>query len=138
MDLKVPSVDDLVELLRTWTTMIRSGTFPDALTPASFMKDLRDAKDRGLEEPELAKDDEQKLLMSMTRGWMLLTQSSETHYAGKDVEFGDTETAVFWYKPKDADTYKVIYGDLRIEDVAEEDLPTTQPADELEEAMAVD
>ena len=34
------------------------------------------------------------------------------------------ETAVFWYKPEDSETYKVIYGDLAVKDVAEKDLPT--------------
>jgi hypothetical protein len=32
-------------------------------------------------------------------------------------------TAIFWYKPKGSQTYKVIYGDLSIKEVAEGDLP---------------
>ena len=36
---------------------------------------------------------------------------------------GDAEAAVFWYRPKGSETYEVVYGDLTIEDVAEDDLP---------------
>jgi len=39
------------------------------------------------------------------------------------VEFGDADTAVFLYRPKDSDTYRVIYGDLSVKDSAPEDLP---------------
>jgi hypothetical protein len=35
---------------------------------------------------------------------------------------GDTDKAVFWYQPKDAETYRVIYGDLSVEDVAPESI----------------
>ncbi len=45
-------------------------------------------------------------------------------YAGKGVKLGDAETAIFWYKPKDSDIYRVIYGDLSVKDVAKENLPT--------------
>ncbi|MHC4618314.1 MAG: hypothetical protein ACYTEQ_11245, partial [Planctomycetota bacterium] len=39
-------------------------------------------------------------------------------------------TAIFWYRPKDSQTFRVIYGDLSVEDVAPEDLPEPLPAGE--------
>jgi hypothetical protein len=45
------------------------------------------------------------------------------HYAGKGVQLGDADAAIFWYRPKDSETYRVIYGDLTVEDVTAEDLP---------------
>jgi hypothetical protein len=30
---------------------------------------------------------------------------------------------IFWYHPEGSEIYRVIYGDLRVEDVAPEDLP---------------
>jgi len=49
-------------------------------------------------------------------------------YAGKGVKIGDANTAIFWYRPAGSATYHVIYGDLSVEDVNENELP--QPVDE--------
>jgi hypothetical protein len=45
------------------------------------------------------------------------------HYAGSGVKIGDAAKAIFWYKPKDSNNYRVIYGDLSVKEVAPEDLP---------------
>ena len=42
---------------------------------------------------------------------------------GEDVEFGDADTPVCWWKPPGSKTYRVIYGDLSIRDVEPNDLP---------------
>lgn len=52
-----------------------------------------------------------------------LPADSDWHYAGKGVTVEDTDTPIFWYRPTDSETYRVIYGDLSIEHVAYEDLP---------------
>jgi hypothetical protein len=47
-------------------------------------------------------------------------------YLGKGVKLGDKDRIVCWYKLKDAkdpSTYRVVYGDLSVKDVAPEDLP---------------
>jgi outer membrane lipoprotein-sorting protein len=47
-------------------------------------------------------------------------------YIGKGVKLGDKDRIVCWYKLKDAkdpSTYRVVYGDLSVKDVAPEDLP---------------
>ena len=47
-------------------------------------------------------------------------------YLGKGVKLGDKEAIVCWYKLKDAkdpNTYRVVYGDLSVKDVAAKDLP---------------
>jgi hypothetical protein len=64
--------------------------------------------------------------MKMSRGGMFVQQlppDSDWHYVGKDVKLGDADTPVFWYRPKDSETYRVIYGDLNIKDVTPENLP---------------
>ena len=48
------------------------------------------------------------------------------HYAGKGVKLGNKDAIVCWYKLKGAknpNTYRVVYGDLSVKDVAAEDLP---------------
>ena len=52
-----------------------------------------------------------------------LVAGDSWHYAGKGVKLGDKTAPVCWCKPKDSKTYRVVYGDLSIKDVAEEDLP---------------
>ncbi len=39
------------------------------------------------------------------------------------MKLGDTGAVIAWYRPKDAKTYRVIYGDLSVKDVAPENLP---------------
>ena len=52
-----------------------------------------------------------------------LPADSDWHYAGQGVTMDDTDTPIFWYKPADSPSYRVIYGDLTVEDVMLEDLP---------------
>jgi hypothetical protein len=47
-------------------------------------------------------------------------------YLGKGVKLGEKDRIVCWYKlkdAKDANTYRVVYGDLSVKDVAVKDLP---------------
>lgn len=44
-------------------------------------------------------------------------------YLGKGVKLGEKDRIVCWYKLKDQKTYRVVYGDLSVKDVAPEDLP---------------
>jgi outer membrane lipoprotein-sorting protein len=56
---------------------------------------------------------------------------SDWHYNGSTVKPGDSDTAIFWYKPNGADSYRAIYGDLMIEDIAADDLHLLEtPSDE--------
>ena len=48
----------------------------------------------------------------------LKQQGIEYTYAGSGIEIGDKDTPVFWYKPKGADTFKVIYADMTIREAA--------------------
>ena len=66
------------------------------------------------------------LFKAIGDGFLVVFQmpaDSNWHYAGKNIEFGNADAAIFWYKPKDSKTYRVIYGDLSVKDVAKKDLP---------------
>ncbi len=52
-----------------------------------------------------------------------LPESSDYQYVGEDVRLGDATKAVCWWKPPGSQTYRVVYGDLSVRDVAPEDLP---------------
>ena len=53
-----------------------------------------------------------------------LPENSDWQYVGEDVQLGDASKAVCWYKPAGSETYRVVYGDLSVKDVAPEDLPS--------------
>jgi len=53
----------------------------------------------------------------------LLKAENDWHYVGKNVKLGDSESPVCWYRPDSSETYRVIFGDLSVKDVAPENLP---------------
>ena len=55
--------------------------------------------------------------MMMTRGLgfvVELPREANAHYAGKGVSLGAPGMPIFWYRPKDAKKYRVIYADLSV------------------------
>lgn len=52
-----------------------------------------------------------------------LPEGSDYQYVGEDVKLGDATKAVCWWRPPDSKTYRVVYGDLSIRDVAPDHLP---------------
>jgi len=52
-----------------------------------------------------------------------LPENSDWQYVGEDVTLGDATKAVCWWRPAGSSTYRVIYGDLSVRDVAPDDLP---------------
>ena len=75
-----------------------------------------------LGEMQVTEEEGTQLGMSFGKG-MLFHQILETQgkweYTGAGVEFGDADKVVFRYKKEGTETWRVIYGDLRVEDVAE-------------------
>lgn len=121
--------DDLIEGLRFLATHNKDTFPPSPMITADIMKDLmekgkQEAKDRKPSEEDgikLAGTIATKLARMMM---FIQTKGEQTwRYAGGGVELGDAEAPVCWYKPKDSETYRVVYGDLSVKDVAEDDLP---------------
>lgn len=118
---KEPAFEDVGVLLSVMAKM-KDGQFPEALpekpSMGAYMKHLK-GFNRFIEEGEGP-----KVVMGMGRGIRFLAKIHPAgHYAGKGVKLGDADTAIFWYRPKGSEMYKVIFGDLSIKEVAETDLP---------------
>jgi outer membrane lipoprotein-sorting protein len=114
---------DLVETLRIWAEIILDGIFPKDFSGQVYMDDVN--KNR---EKFATLQDEEKLELALKMGpgfifVQLLKDENDWHYVGTDVKLGDRESPVCWYRATGSETYRVIYGDLRVEDVAAEDLP---------------
>ncbi|MEJ2720177.1 MAG: zf-HC2 domain-containing protein [bacterium] len=118
----------LVEALTLWTGMTQ-GAFPetiDDLCDDEKVRPLLVAKYNGDGDPK----DELKAAMAAANvliGGLYFAQEKKLegtwHYAGKNVRVGDADTPVCWWKAEDSDCYRVIYGDLRLADITEDDLP---------------
>ena len=117
--------DDFVQSLRIWAEVL-DGRFPENLSPEDYLKIVPLLGEKH-KQSELSKEEGARIGMTFGRGLMFyqvtLVVGCDWHYVGRGIKLGDAETAVFWYQPKDSPTYRVIYGDLHVEDIAPDKLP---------------
>jgi hypothetical protein len=125
-DLGNATEQDFIESLRVWAEVIGDGTFPDAIGTENAMKEIPML---GQKLGKMNFSEEQATQMGMAFGkGMLFHQIIDTHgddwrYVGAGAKLGDANMPVFWYQPKGSETYRVIYGDLHVEDTSPENLP---------------
>ncbi len=115
--------EDLIEMLRYYGQW-SGGRFPGILQMLWIEEVLSEARrlDADItrkpqaEREQQSKEGWQKVRRGMTFT-VLLPKDSDWHYGGRGVSIGDVETPVFWYRPKDATKYRVIYADLSVREV---------------------
>jgi outer membrane lipoprotein-sorting protein len=129
--------EDLIQWLRMLADM-SEGVFPKGLfspspkthkhanTQASQTKPHTPENEKAAMQEVMAKmQPMQKALMFQ----MKMMQGGEFVYAGQGVKLGDKAAPILWYKAKDAKAYRVIYGDLHVEDAdVAPQKPASQPA----------
>jgi len=114
---------DLIETLRMWAEIILDGTFPEDFNGQVYVNDVNKNRKKFA---KLQQEQKVELGLKFGRGFIfvqLLKAENDWHYVGKNVRLGDAESPVCWYRPEGSETYRVIYGDLRVEDVSPENLP---------------
>lgn len=127
LDLTNPTEQDFVAFMGFWAKEMLGGHFPDSIGTQEFMK-LVEPMQQKLKEMQATPEQGMQVGGYYAKGMMFM-QLFELHhkgtckYLGKGVQYGDAGKAIFWYKFKDAAAYRVIYGDLSVRDVAEENLP---------------
>ena len=125
IDFKKSSESDFIETLRIWAEIIEDGHFPDSINLEDIVK-IGPKIDQAFKQANLTKQQETEIAMRWGQGLVFIRffkGQGQWHYAGIGVELGDGNTPIFWYQPKGSETWRVIYGDLTVEDAAEEDLP---------------
>jgi len=135
MDLFGSTEADFIEGLRIRAETFGDGRFPDGVGVEDFMRSIEAMQGKG-EELGLSKEQEAELGMKMNRHLLFIRffkGEGKWYYRGKDVQLGEAETPIFWYRPKDSASYRVIYGDLHVEDVAPENLPEPLDPDDTAE-----
>ncbi len=134
MDASLPGEEDFIQTLRLWSEAT-DGKFPSELNmkaTAEFFKATTEKRGLDFEKdkaPDFSDPQFQKFMdifAKINRGIMFahtLPEDADWHYAGEDAKFGDAGTPIFWYRPEGSETYRIIYGDLSVKDVAPENLP---------------
>ncbi len=124
-DMSNATEQDFIESLRIWAKVMRDGTFPEAIGTENAMKQMPLLGEKMMA-LNLSEEEASQMGMNFGKGMIfhqLLETGGEWHYAGNGVKLGEADKAIYWYLPEGADTYRVIYGDLSVKDVAPENLP---------------
>jgi hypothetical protein len=132
IDFSDSSESAFIESLRIWAEIIEDGQFPDSINLEDVVK-IGPKFDQGLKRAGLTEEQQAELAMKWGQGLVFIRffkGQGQWHYAGQGVKLGDSATPIFWYQSQGSETYRVIYGDLHVEDVAEEDLPKPLSAEE--------
>jgi outer membrane lipoprotein-sorting protein len=116
---------DLIEMFRLYGKL-SNVPLPDSLDVKSFLVMLQ-RKNRPstfrwlLQKPNEKSDQElAESMVELMQGLMfieMLPNEADAHYAGKGVSLGAADKPIFWYLPKNAKKYRVIYADLSVREV---------------------
>ena len=118
---------DFVESLRIGAQILGDGQFPDNVNTGNLMQQVGLLQEK-VTVMDCPAEEKGQICMAFAKGLLFIQMfeahgTGQWHYAGEGVKFGDKETPVFWYQPKDSDTWRVIYGDLSVKDVSADNLP---------------
>ncbi|UCE49499.1 MAG: hypothetical protein JSW47_05020 [Phycisphaerales bacterium] len=116
----------LIEGLRFLAKFL-GGTFPEALEWPKIQQQMRSyIQEKNLEISPVQLKDMRAAIGPFNKYVGRLRSSPKSfdlHYVGDGVRLGEAEKVILWYRPEGASNYCVVYGDLRVDDVAPEDLP---------------
>ncbi len=113
---------DLIETFRRYSEL-NGGAFPDTLdfwAMSRFAEKHHPKRKANLNELERQQEtqdrfnEDERLYHGLQFVFHQLPPDADPHYAGKGVKRGAADTPIFWYRPKDAKKYRVIYADLSI------------------------
>lgn len=133
IDLSSTTEQDLEKGFRVWVEL-NDKTFPRKFNGDALRKLYEDFKE-GLDEKEkpgdlkLQAQFNQNKYQPMNRALKFtqrMTDNGQWRYVGKDVQFGDTDTPICWWRPEGSETYRIMYGDLNIRDVEPADMSEIQ------------
>jgi len=125
IDFKNSSENGFVESLRIWAEIIEDGYFPDGIALEDVVK-MGPQFEQGMKRAGLKEEQQIEVATRWGQGYVFIRffkGQGEWHYAGQGVKLGDGSKPIFWYQPQDSENWRVIYGDLHVEEVAPENLP---------------
>ena len=139
LDLMGATEQDFIEGLRVRAEVLGDGLFPESVAVEDYIKEAP-AIGKKIGEIGLSEKEQTELGMKLAKHLLFIRffkGQGKWQYAGRGVKFGNVKTPIFWYQPQNSQTYRVIYGDLHVEDMAPDKLPqapapqaeTTRPPD---------
>ena len=136
LDLRGSTEEDFIEGLRILAETFGDGQFPDGVGLEDYLRQAADMEKK-TKELGLSSEEEMALGMKLQKYLLFLRfykGQGKWYYRGQGVKLGEAAVPIFWCRPKGSETYRVIYGDLHVEDVAPEDLPEPLDPDDTVEA----
>ena len=122
LDLQAGTEENFIKGLGLIAEKLNYGRFPDDVSYDYFYKWITGGPVLS-QFNAMSKEENVAISLELTK-FMFFTiffpGEGEWTYRGKGVRLGETETPIFWYRPKESETYRVIYGDLHVEDVSPE------------------
>lgn len=119
---KLPPEEHVVKILKFYAGL-HDGALPERIDGPELLSKLTARTDeKQLEDPEFLKEFS-TLAGSMGATWTFRMTLHKFGYLGT-AKLGDKDRIVFWYLPRNAEKYRVVYADLTIGDVTEDKLPT--------------
>ncbi len=125
LDLLGSTEEDFIEGLRLQSEVFNDGQFPDDVSVDAYVKRAPAIAEK-VESMGLTEEEQTEMGMKIARHLLFLRffkGQGQWTYRGQSVQLGAGETPIFWYQPRNSETYRVIYGDLHVENVAAENLP---------------
>ncbi len=112
----------VAKLLRTYAEK-SGGSFPTRLDDwSSYDKQFQTIGIKGATDPAMI-----HLVNLLVRVQIfMLERKGDYGYKADGVKLGDTNKMIFWYKPKDKQTYRALFGDLHAADVTADHLPAVE------------
>ena len=119
LDFANPTEQDLIEALNIWANIYSDGHFPDKLDGVALLVSQAEIINKKTDELGMTEKEKSAASIQIVKGLLFiqnLTPDSDWQYTGKGVTTDDAMSIIFRYKPEGSETYRVIYGDLAVED----------------------
>jgi outer membrane lipoprotein-sorting protein len=117
------SEQTFIDWLKFWAQSNTDETFPPMVAGSEIAKVIMDmAKQGKLKGEAWSKVDPSHMFNSLLFV-AKLPQESNWRYAGNGVKVNTPDTPIFWYRPAGSQMYRVIYADLTVREMTEDQLP---------------
>jgi outer membrane lipoprotein-sorting protein len=123
-DAAIQTEETFVAWLGWWANGNTDEMFPPMVAGTEMAKVCMDmAKQGKLKGSTWDKVDPSQMFNAMLFVAKLPKEESKWRYAGNGVKINTPDTPIFWYRPAGSQMYRVIYADLTVREIAEDQLP---------------
>ena len=123
-DASIQTEETFINWLRWWANGNTDETFPPMVAGPEIAKVCMEmAKEGKFKDSTWNKVDPNKMFNALLFVAKLPKEESKWRYAGNGVKIDTPDTPIFWYRPTGSQMYRVIYADLTVREMAEDQLP---------------